>query len=532
MGINLGEIVGAAVVGAGIAGLFVSGVGTPVALGLIGGGALLGGVSKVMDSGAIPGVSGGAQAPAPPPAAPTLPTTPITPPESGQLADARANEQKMIGNLQQAVTDMTADATRVASDLGNAQQEFSAALPILEQNMDAAYASKNPTAIAQATQQYHELLTDHDTYTNDFIVAILGLLVNKYNAVPGAPGGTPGAPGTPSNASNPGIPGTPSDPGILGMPGTPGTPGTPSDPGILGMPGSFPGTGQIPGSGVQPAAAQNPNGTSTQPQLASAATPSSDGGMGNIASDLMPLEMMSMMGGMGGMGRQNMPMQTQPTTPTPAPLPSYIPPQGTGIDPSGVNASGGGASGNGAGGGGRTQSVSNDNDSGTQPASSATSGGNAVPAGSKNEVTLPDGTTTRAPNAQAASAAQAALKGATPDDAYQQAGITLPPAGTPVVNPIAPGDLQPGDIGVWKDHHVMALGDNKVLVNGQVQPASSLFNDGSSPDDFFGWIRPTQQSPAQPTAPPPTSVSAPAAPSAPGAPGAGMPLSVTTGAPS
>jgi hypothetical protein len=55
----------------------------------------------------------------------------------------------------------------------------------------------------------------------------------------------------------------------------------------------------------------------------------------------------------------------------------------------------------------------------------------------------------------------------------------------------------------------MALGDGKVLVNGQVQPQDSL---GSGPD-FLGWIDPTKHAaPPAPAAPPPAAA-APSVPS-------------------
>lgn len=121
------------------------------------------------------------------------------------------------------------------------------------------------------------------------------------------------------------------------------------------------------------------------------------------------------------------------------------------------------------------------------------------------EVRLPDGTTAQAPSAQAADAVRAAVGGASVSDAYQQAGITVPPAGSPVLDPIPPGSLRAGDVGMWKDHLVLALGDGKVLVSGQVQPLSSV---GSGPD-FLGWLRPAPGDPpatsagATPTPPPP-----------------------------
>ncbi|MDP7707391.1 DUF4226 domain-containing protein [Mycobacterium sp. TY815] len=102
-------------------------------------------------------------------------------------------------------------------------------------------------------------------------------------------------------------------------------------------------------------------------------------------------------------------------------------------------------------------------------------------------VSLPDGTTADARSAQGATAVKAALNGASVTDAWRQAGVTVPPPGTPVTAPIPPTKLQAGDVGVWKDHLVMALGSGKVLVSGQVQPLTSV---GSGPD-FLGWTDPS-----------------------------------------
>jgi Domain of unknown function (DUF4226) len=147
-----------------------------------------------------------------------------------------------------------------------------------------------------------------------------------------------------------------------------------------------------------------------------------------------------------------------------------------------------------------------DHHGGVDPAAevpaAATGQGNDMP----TDVTLPDGSTAHAPSPQAATALRAALNGASVSDAYQQAGITLPPAGSPVLDPVPPGHLQPGDVGVWKDHMVMALGDSKVLVSGQVQPQSSM---GSGPD-FLGWMDPTK--PQQPGGQPGSSSSPPSPP--------------------
>lgn len=136
----------------------------------------------------------------------------------------------------------------------------------------------------------------------------------------------------------------------------------------------------------------------------------------------------------------------------------------------------------------------------TEPAAVAEATGDEQPSGpapKSTEVQLPNGDTAEARSAQGARAVQAALNGAPVAEAYQQnAGITLPPAGSPVTEPVPPTKLMAGDVGMWKDHQVMALGDGKVLVSGQVQPLESV---GSGPD-FLGWFDPTASGPAN-TAP-------------------------------
>ena len=133
---------------------------------------------------------------------------------------------------------------------------------------------------------------------------------------------------------------------------------------------------------------------------------------------------------------------------------------------------------------GSVEDASDTTEPGTVPASAAE--GEVEQAGTDSGVRLPDGTTVQAPTEQAASAVRAALGGASVADAYEQAGITVPPAGTPVLEPVAPGELRTGDVGVWKDHLVMALGDGKVLVSGQVQPQSSVGRVGLSGLDASG----------------------------------------------
>ena len=101
---------------------------------------------------------------------------------------------------------------------------------------------------------------------------------------------------------------------------------------------------------------------------------------------------------------------------------------------------------------------------------------------------MPDGSTTEARSPVGAAAVRAILNGSSVSEGYAQQGVTLPPPGTPVTDPVPPAQLKAGDVGVWEDHMVMALGNKQVLVNGQVQPQESV---GSGPD-FLGWIDPTK----------------------------------------
>ncbi|MGB3354405.1 DUF4226 domain-containing protein [Mycobacterium sp. SMC-4] len=127
----------------------------------------------------------------------------------------------------------------------------------------------------------------------------------------------------------------------------------------------------------------------------------------------------------------------------------------------------------------------------TQAAAADQSGQQAEtlePPAKSTDVQLPDESVTEARTAQGAAAVRAALNGTPVAEAWQQAaGVALPPAGTPVTEPVPPTQLKAGDVGMWKDHMVMALGSGKVLVSGQVQPLESV----SSGPDFLGWFDPT-----------------------------------------
>lgn len=128
------------------------------------------------------------------------------------------------------------------------------------------------------------------------------------------------------------------------------------------------------------------------------------------------------------------------------------------------------------------------------------------PAPVDTTVKLPNGATVTTDSAALAKAGRAVLEGMPVDDAYRQAGINLSPAGAPVTAPVSPSRLVFGDIGQFTDHRVMALGDNKVWVNGQVSPLEQL----QTGPNFLGWEHPAAPAPAQTVVT--TSATAPADP--------------------
>ena len=109
------------------------------------------------------------------------------------------------------------------------------------------------------------------------------------------------------------------------------------------------------------------------------------------------------------------------------------------------------------------------------------------PASPTDQVRLPDGSSANARTPAAAQAVQAYLGGDTVDAAYRKNNLTLPPPGTPVTDPVDPSQLVCGDVGIFRDHYVVALSSVKALANGQVVALGSV---ASSPD-FLGWIDPT-----------------------------------------
>jgi hypothetical protein len=118
-------------------------------------------------------------------------------------------------------------------------------------------------------------------------------------------------------------------------------------------------------------------------------------------------------------------------------------------------------------------------------------------------VTLPNGDTVTAASPQLAAAIKAAASGVPIAEAFHQQGITIPAPGTAVANPIAPARLIPGDVGIFTDHHALALGHDKALLDGQIQRISTV-----SGPSFLGWVHPptpaTVTGPAKAEPPAPT----------------------------
>ncbi|OBK36414.1 hypothetical protein A5658_06190 [Mycobacterium sp. 1245111.1] len=127
----------------------------------------------------------------------------------------------------------------------------------------------------------------------------------------------------------------------------------------------------------------------------------------------------------------------------------------------------------------------------------------AEPASGPTTATLPNGETLTAASPQLAAAIEAAAGGTPIADAFRQQGMTIPPPGTAVSEPLDPSRLAPGDIGMFTDRHALALGESRALMNGQIQHISTV-----SGPDFLGWEHPPApviaDAPGAPSLPAPT----------------------------
>jgi hypothetical protein len=133
----------------------------------------------------------------------------------------------------------------------------------------------------------------------------------------------------------------------------------------------------------------------------------------------------------------------------------------------------------------------------------AESGGAHPPTPGPTTLTLPDGQTLTAASPELAAAIKAAVGGTPIADAFDDEGITIPPPGTAVAEPVDPSRLAPGDIGMFTNRHALALGQSKALLDGQIQHISTV--TGPS---FLGWEHPpapvTTAEPARTDPPAPT----------------------------
>jgi hypothetical protein len=120
-------------------------------------------------------------------------------------------------------------------------------------------------------------------------------------------------------------------------------------------------------------------------------------------------------------------------------------------------------------------------------------------------VQMPDGTPVTAPSGQKANAIKALLGGSGVTDAYKGAGMTIPPAGTPVTAPVDPSNLTPGMLAAYKSREpIPYMGNDKIWLDGQLQPKSAL-----PAPDFMGWIDPQAAGGTAPAAAPAAVPSAP-----------------------
>jgi hypothetical protein len=102
-------------------------------------------------------------------------------------------------------------------------------------------------------------------------------------------------------------------------------------------------------------------------------------------------------------------------------------------------------------------------------------------------IELPDGQSVTAPSPQLATVISAAVAGTPIPDAFSAQGITIPVPGSPIVAPVDPAMLVPGDIGVFSDRHALALGDGKALLDNQIQAI-----DGFEGRGLIGWQHPPE----------------------------------------
>lgn len=132
-----------------------------------------------------------------------------------------------------------------------------------------------------------------------------------------------------------------------------------------------------------------------------------------------------------------------------------------------------------------------------QPVGAQPAGPAPAPPPAPTLVTRPDGSPVTASNPSVAAAARAVLGGASIEDGYKAAGISLPALGSPLKDTIPPANAGIGDLAVFKDKYEMLLGDKKVYLDGQMQDMAAL----GKLTGFMGFIKaPASSTPLAPTA--------------------------------
>jgi hypothetical protein len=105
-----------------------------------------------------------------------------------------------------------------------------------------------------------------------------------------------------------------------------------------------------------------------------------------------------------------------------------------------------------------------------------------------NTVRLPDGSSVCAPSRAIANVIRAVADGTPVVEAFARESITVPPPGSAVEHPVDPARVVTGDIGMFTDRQALAVGGDRALLNGQVQPVGTV--NGPS---FLGWLHPPAQ---------------------------------------
>lgn len=451
---------------------------------------------------------GGSQLPPPPPAPGPLPPPPQGPaPGSGQAADQGNVDANTVADVITQLHELdksaaaTIDAIHAAGTAGQ-QQLDNIGKDVNDKITELGPRLDTPTGQQELRDFLKEKLTaakkvlDQQIADAEAKARQTRELTEKYGGIGGDDSGKGGT--EPAGTSTGGGGG---DSGGGGSAADQGTAPAAAPAAAAPAAGTSPlGQGMMPGAGMMPAGMG-------MPQM-----PSFGGGMPGMGGD--PLSALSGLGGGQGGARDA----------------GFRDDQGAGNEPKSDSpeskfhdetSSGGDQPKSGAEGAQQTSPAAADTPAAAGAAGDAA--GNHTPTDpaaaeppASTHIALPDGGSAEARTVQGANAVKAALGGAPVADAWHQAGVNVPPPGTPVINPIPPTKLQAGDVGVWQDHLVMALGNGKVLVSGQVQPLTSV---GSSPD-FLGWMDPSAQSgkPAQPApaatpVPPTPSVTPPTPPS-------------------